>query len=97
MGVHNSYTILTRETFVALVLVIVVIVTLGEKKGSVQRKRENERTNRSKKKKEKKNKNSFTDRIAQPTLERFFVKHRQRRTIFKIFRIEKRFEIYNYS
>lgn len=77
VGVHNSYTILTRETFVALVLVIVVIVTLGEEERVRARKRTS-RTNRSKKKREKKRKgilsikNRRSNRAA--TLERFFCK-----------------------
>lgn len=62
VGVHNSYTILTRETFVALVLVIVVIVTLGEEERVRARKRTS-RTNRSKKREKRKEKEFFRLRI----------------------------------
>lgn len=83
VGVHNSYTILTRETFVALVLVIVVIVTLGEEERVRARKRTS-RTNRSKKKEKVKKKRIKIERGN--SFERFlFVKHRRR--VFKIFRI----------
>lgn len=98
VGVHNSYTILTRETFVALVLVIVVIVTLGEEERVRARKRTS-RTNRSKKKREKKRKRILSiknhDRIAQQRSRDFFVKHRRR--VFKIFRIERDLKYYSWQ